>query len=133
MNNDDDEVAALMRRPVADQGEAVFQIMKGWSSAEEFGARLGDLGADKGLTNQLGGELAQRGDMAGAEAAWLRADEQGDARASCNLGSLYHLRGQRLAAETAFRRADERGDGGGASNLGAILALQGDEAGAEAA
>src|ERR1700740_1769198 len=102
MTDEDDEVAALMGEALGPA--TVFQMMKGSPSPEGFSAGVGDLRGDKGGANALGVQLAQRGDIAGAEAAWLRADEQGDADATVNLGMLFYLRGQRAAAEAAFRR-----------------------------
>jgi TPR repeat protein len=46
--------------------------------------------------------------MAGAEAAYRRADQRGDATGAFNLGSLLE-RHDPAAAEAAYRRAAERG------------------------
>jgi peptidoglycan hydrolase-like protein with peptidoglycan-binding domain/Flp pilus assembly protein TadD len=81
----------------------------------------------------LGVALERQGDIPGAEAAYRRADERGDANGAFNLGGLLADRGDIPGAEAAYRRADERGDPGGAANLGALLERRGDLAGAEAA
>ena len=60
--------------------------------------------------------------MAGAEAAYRRADEGGDAAGAFNLGRLLGDWGDLVGAEAAFRRADERGDTGAAFHLGGLLA-----------
>lgn len=82
---------------------------------------------------ELGAELAQKGDMTGAEDAYRRADEQGHPSAASNLGVLLEQQGDVAGAEAAYRRADERGDATGAFNLAAMLADRGDLVGAEAA
>jgi tetratricopeptide (TPR) repeat protein len=77
--------------------------------------------------------LQARRDIAGAEAAYRRADEQGHPAAASNLGVLLEERGELTAAEAAYRRADERGESNGAFNLGVLLEERRDFAGAEAA
>ena len=81
----------------------------------------------------LGALLYKRGDLEGAEAAYRRGDERGDAIAASNLGDLLEERGDTEGAEAAYRRGDERGDGWAAANLGALLHRRGDLEGAEAA
>jgi tetratricopeptide (TPR) repeat protein len=81
----------------------------------------------------LGIILKERGDLQGAEAAFLRADESGLAYGAVNLGFLLGERGDVDGAEAAFRRADEDGDPNGAFNLGILLRERGDVDGAEAA
>ena len=56
--------------------------------------------------------------MEGAEAAYRRADERGDAFGAVSLGLVLEERGDVEGAEAAYRRADERGDATGAFNLG---------------
>jgi TPR repeat protein len=73
------------------------------------------------------------GDLAGAEDAFRRADDRGDAAAAFSLGGLLAERGDLAGAEDAFRRADERGHVAGVFNLGVLLEERGDLAGAEAA
>jgi Flp pilus assembly protein TadD len=53
--------------------------------------------------------LEQRGDLAGAEAAYRRADQRGDATGAFNLGGLLADQGNVDEAEAAYRRAYERG------------------------
>jgi tetratricopeptide (TPR) repeat protein len=77
--------------------------------------------------------LEHRGDLAGAEEAYRRADERGDASAAFNLAGLLVERGDLEGAEEAYRRADERGDANAAFNLGVLLARRDDPEGAEAA
>jgi peptidoglycan hydrolase-like protein with peptidoglycan-binding domain len=75
----------------------------------------------------------QDSDVAGAEAAYRRADQRGHAAAASNLGVLLEERGDLRGAEAAYRRADERGDPNGAFNRGVLLERQRDVSGAEAA
>jgi TPR repeat protein len=82
---------------------------------------------------EIGGALAEKGDMAAAEAAFRRADDQGHPSAASNLGVLLEQRGDFVGAEAAYRRADARGDASGAFNLGSMLAERGDPLGAEEA
>jgi len=70
--------------------------------------------------------LAQRGDMDEAEAAYRRADEQGDGTAAAYAGLFAEARGRLDDAEAAYRRADERGDGYGAFRLGLLQSRAGD-------
>jgi hypothetical protein len=74
-----------------------------------------------------------KGDVAGAEAAYRRADQRGDALGAFRLGLLREQRGDLAGAETAFARAAERGHPGAASDYGVLLAERGDVVGAEAA
>ncbi len=81
----------------------------------------------------LGGVLANKGDFAGAEAAYRRAAEHGHADAASNLGVLLEQRGELKAAEAAYRDADQQGAAAGALNLAGLLADRGDLDAAEAA
>ncbi len=81
----------------------------------------------------LGVLLEERGDLAGAEAAYRRADEAGHGAAASNLGVLLEERGASAQAEAAYRRAVGRGDATAAFNLGVVLEERGELAGAEAA
>jgi TPR repeat protein len=80
---------------------------------------------------ELGWTLAETDDLAGAEAAFLRADRLGHPAGATNLGVLLEQRGDLAGAKAAYRRADERGDATGAFNLGSLLAEQGDLVAAE--
>jgi peptidoglycan hydrolase-like protein with peptidoglycan-binding domain len=82
---------------------------------------------------ELGLLLEERGDLAGAEAAYLRADQRGHPAAASNLGVLLEERGDRTGAEAAYRRAAERGGANGTFNLGVLLEERDDLTGAEAA
>ena len=82
---------------------------------------------------RLGAMFEARGDLAGAEVAYRRADHGGHAAGACNLGVLLEGQGDLAGAEAAYRRAEQRGDANGAFNLGALLEARGDLAGAEAA
>jgi peptidoglycan hydrolase-like protein with peptidoglycan-binding domain len=82
---------------------------------------------------ELGVQREQRGDMAGAQAAYRRADQAGHAAAASNLGVLLEQDGALREAEAAYRRADERGDATAALNLGMLLESRGALAEAEAA
>jgi peptidoglycan hydrolase-like protein with peptidoglycan-binding domain len=98
--------------------------------------KAGDAGG--ALTNineafNLGVLLQQRDDLAGAEAAYRRADERGHAGAASNLGVLLEAQGDGTGAEAAYRRAAERGAANGAFNLGVLLEERDDFASAEAA
>jgi tetratricopeptide (TPR) repeat protein len=53
--------------------------------------------------------LERRGDRDGAQAAYQRADERGDANGAFNLAVLLEELGEPAAAEAAYRRADQRG------------------------
>jgi peptidoglycan hydrolase-like protein with peptidoglycan-binding domain len=81
----------------------------------------------------LGVLLEGSEDLAGARAAYRRADERGHAAAASNLGVLLEGSGDRAGAEAAYRRADERGEANGAFNLGVLLEEKHDLAGAETA
>lgn len=80
-----------------------------------------------------GGELAERGDFAGAEDAYRHAAQAGHGDAASNLGVLLEQRGDLEGAQAAYRRADALGRAVGALNLGGLLAQRGDVAGAAAA
>src|SRR5437764_12063813 len=73
-----------------------------------------------------GNRLARTGDLAGAEEAYVRADEAGDGTAAAYAGLFAESRGHLQDAEAAYRRADERGDGFGAFRLGLLLSRAGD-------
>jgi peptidoglycan hydrolase-like protein with peptidoglycan-binding domain len=75
----------------------------------------------------------EAGDLRGAEEAYRRADERGDAGGAFHLGRLLAERGQLAAAAAAYRRADRRGEPAAATNLGVMLEQEGDLAGAAAA
>lgn len=78
----------------------------------------------------LGVALQEKGDMAGAWAAYSRADERGHPAAATNLGVLMEARGDLAGAEEAYRRAADRGDPNGAFNLGVLLEERGSMAAA---
>ncbi len=80
-----------------------------------------------------GGELADRGDFVGAEAAFRQAARRGDADAASNLGVLLEERGDESGAEAAYRQADDQGHAVGAFNLAGLLEERGDLGGAEEA
>jgi tetratricopeptide (TPR) repeat protein len=80
-----------------------------------------------------GVEFERRGDLKAAEAAYRRADAEGNVNGAVRLGVLLERRGQREAAESAYRRADLLGSAAGAARLGALLESRGDLPGAEAA
>jgi hypothetical protein len=108
--------------------------MTGPNAAQEREkASASDRGADPDAAFSLGGLLAERGDLAAAAAAYLRADEHGHGAAASNLGMLLEEQGDLEGAEAAYRRADARGDAAGAFNLGALLAERGDLVGASIA
>ncbi len=74
--------------------------------------------------------LARRGNRAGAEAAFRRADARGHAGAACSLGVILVRANDPDGAEAAFQRAHERGHPGGTYNLGLLLAAGGNDAAA---
>jgi tetratricopeptide (TPR) repeat protein len=74
--------------------------------------------------------LEEQGELAGAVAAYQRADQLGHRTAASYLGVLLEQHGDRAAAEACYRRADERGDAVGAFNLAVLLGEQGDHLGA---
>jgi virulence factor Mce-like protein len=75
---------------------------------------------------EQGNQHAQRGDLAGAEDAYRRADDDGHGTAAAYSGVFAEARGDVDEAEDAYRRADERGDGFGALRLGLLLSARGD-------
>jgi len=77
--------------------------------------------------------LEQRGDVEGAEAAYRRADDRGDATAAFNLAALLVERGDLDGAEAAYERAGQRGDASATFNLGVLLERRGDFEGAATA
>ncbi len=81
----------------------------------------------------LGVSLEERGELAGAIAAYERADRLGHGPAASNLGLLLEAQGDRAGAVAAYRRAEQRGDAYGAFNLGVSLEEEGELAGAIAA
>jgi tetratricopeptide (TPR) repeat protein len=89
--------------------------------------------AAPGAAFRLGVLLEEQNDLAGAEAAYRRADLQGHAAAASNLGVLLERRGDLRSAKAAYRRADERGDPNGAFNLAVLLEEQNELTAAQAA
>lgn len=85
---------------------------------------------DPVAASNLGVLLEHRGDVAGAAAAYSRADARGDAAGAFNLGGLLAQRGDYAGAIAAYRRADERGAAGAAFRLGVLLKEHGDLSGA---
>jgi virulence factor Mce-like protein len=73
---------------------------------------------------------ARQDDLAGAEAAFRRADQHGHPAAASSLGLLAESRGETAAARDAYRRADERGDWMGAMRLGLLASRANDWDGA---
>jgi len=96
--------------------------------------RFADRSGDPEGARELGLALKARGDVAGAEAAFRRADERGSASGSLALGLL--LRDQRndpQGAEAAFQRAEQRGHPKGALNLIDFYAARDESAAADRA
>ena len=87
-------------------------------------------GATRPGAFNLGGLLAERGDLEGAAAAYHRADQRGDPGAASNLGMLLEQDGDLSGAARAYRRAVERGHPTAAFNLGVLLERQDDHRGA---
>src|SRR5437763_270189 len=111
----------------------VARPIGGWCSGAAVrgrGSAAAERPAVQGGAANLGVLLERRGDEAGAEAAYRRADERGHAGGAFMLGVLLERRGDDAGAEAAMRRADARGHPGGASNVGVLLERCGDEAGA---
>jgi Flp pilus assembly protein TadD len=82
---------------------------------------------------RTGEQLEERGDLAGAEQAYRRADAAGSAEGASHLGCLLFERGDIEAARAALVRADERGSGMGVFRLGFLLQQTGEIAEAEQA
>lgn len=83
---------------------------------------------------RYGMTLKQGGELAGAQAAFCRADQRGDKSGSVSLGNLLVQHGDLAAAESAYRRrAADRGHPMGAKNLAVLLEKRGDYKGALAA
>lgn len=120
-----DDAEAASPEPDTPQPESVTTLSGSAGSADSV--------ADGIEAFELGGVLAEKGDMRGAESAYRRADEQGHPFAASNLGVLLEQRGDLTGAEAAYRRADDRGDASGAFNLGGLLEDRNDLLGAEAA
>jgi len=99
----------------------------------ELGSRATENGAGADEAFRVGVLCEEQNDLAGAEAAYRRADDQGHAAAASNLGVLLERRRDLAGAEAAYRRADERGDPNGSFNLAVLLEDQNDLTGAEAA
>jgi tetratricopeptide (TPR) repeat protein len=96
-------------------------------------ARL-DAEGDAEAAGMLGQLLQNRGDSAGAEAAFRRSHERGALAASVSLGKMLVEKGDLAGAEAAWRHADLGGSAEGAANLGTFLHLErADPSGAEAA
>ena len=55
--------------------------------------------------------LSERGDLVGAEAAFRRADERGDASGAFNLGMLLEPKDDVATTQAAYRRSRQRSDG----------------------
>jgi tetratricopeptide (TPR) repeat protein len=70
---------------------------------------------------RAGEKLEKRGDVAGAEDAYRRADAAGNAEGASDLGVLLFERDDIEAAHAALVRADQRGSGMGAFRLGFLL------------
>ncbi len=85
-----------------------------------------------GIANPAAGPLTTAGSDP-AEAAYRRADGQGDATGAFNLGALLHARHDFEGAIAAYQRAEQRGDPDAAFNLGVLLYEAGDLRRAEAA
>jgi TPR repeat protein len=62
--------------------------------------------------------------VVGAEAAFRRADERGDADGAFKLGLLFEGRGDLVGAEAAFRRAEERGHSDALEKLSTVVTDQ---------
>jgi len=96
--------------------------------------RTADAAGDALAARELGEILERRGDIDAAEAAYRRAEDRGDGRATVLLGFLLEDRRKDwTGAERAYRRADARGDLNGAGNLGRLLRDTGEVDEAEAA
>jgi Flp pilus assembly protein TadD len=65
--------------------------------------------------------LHERGDIAGAEAAFVRADQRGHGGGAFNLGLVLEARGDLAGARAALLRAHERGEPGADDALAALL------------
>src|SRR5260221_14321026 len=77
--------------------------------------------------------LREEGELKAAEAAYERADEQGNDMGAYNLGLLRLRAEDNAGAEAAFRRADTRGHDDAPVNLGKIFEDRGELDEAEAA
>jgi tetratricopeptide (TPR) repeat protein len=87
------------------------------SDAEEREFRRLDENGDAGGAFNLGVVLHQRGDAAGAKAAYERAEQRGDPDAAFNLGVLLYDAGDLDGAEAAWQRSAGRGHVRAAANL----------------
>ena len=120
--------------PVAQLGAPAFEAGTPREPAGvPVGSQLAIEQSDADGAFNLGVLLERQGDIAGALAAYRRADECGNGPAACNLGVLLEERHDTAGALAAYRRARQRGDANGTFNLGVLLEGQGDMAGALAA
>jgi TPR repeat protein len=131
-----DEDAGSMPDPLAPERRTTRvseRILNSWEdNAEPAGTDEIDGDGDDGTAAfNLGGQLAEQGDLSGAEEAFRRAAERGHTTAASNLGVLLERRGDLSGAEEAYRRADEGGDSNAAFNLGGLFAERGDLEAAE--
>jgi Flp pilus assembly protein TadD len=116
--------------------------VKFWRGRQDEADRRPRAGAGKTEGDRLalavrevvrGTDLEGRGDLAGAEAAYRRADALGSGEGASQLGLLLFERGDVEEAEGALRRSDRRGHPMGTFRLGFLLLEKGDAPGAEAA
>ncbi|MFI6573967.1 caspase, EACC1-associated type [Nocardia fluminea] len=92
--------------------------------------RAADAG-DTGAMASLGFNLAQRGELAEAEAWWRKAAYAGDSRGMTCLGWLLAQRGEQAEAETWWRKAADTGDPHAMTDFGYLLEQRGELAAAE--
>jgi hypothetical protein len=124
-------LAVRRTRPLAADKRDADNALLAYRELDEY-RRADDRGDDHGALD-LGVQLADRGDVDGALAAFQRADARGSGAAACNLGVLLEQMGDIHGALAAYRRSGARGCRDGAFNLGALLAERGDFEGAIAA
>jgi tetratricopeptide (TPR) repeat protein len=115
-------MAAVQRKNLTQAAKAFMQAESSplTEIAGAAGAETGKLLLDAGLT-------------ADAEAAFVYADEHGDAEGAAKLAQLLEERGDLTGAEEALRHADERGHSTAAVQLGRLRESQNDLDGAIAA
>ena len=101
-------------------------------SAEEADWTPGH-GVDSSDAINQGIECENRGDIDGARAAYLRADNLDDPFAALRLGRLLERSGDSAGALSAYRRAEQRGETAAALYIGSHLVNGGDLDGAIAA
>ena len=112
------------RRREAEHGGQLDRATPGLTELEELAYGRSATSRVASAAFNFGVMLHQRGDIAGAKAAYERAELRGDPDAAFNLGVLLYETGDLEGADGAWRRNAERGDSRAAENLEFLLRLR---------